>query len=58
MSEQVKVSNPNPNPNEAQRARLINDVRRLLFEGMKKAEQSQNWELFSRYADAYRNVAG
>jgi len=54
MSEQVKVASTI----EVQRARLINDVRRLLFEGMKKAEQAQNWELFSRYADAYRSVAG
>lgn len=40
-----------------QRARLAEEVRRLLFEGMKKAEQAKNWELFTRYADAYRRMA-
>ncbi len=40
-----------------QRERLLEDVRRLLSEGMKKAELSKNWELFSRYANAYCSLA-
>lgn len=44
----------NTNPDKGwQRARLIVDLRQVLFEGMKKAEQSKNWELFNRYAHAY-----
>lgn len=40
------------------RAQLIEEVRRLLFEGMKKAEQGKNWEVFNHYAQAYINMVG
>ena len=43
---------------QQQRARLIEDMRRILYEGMKKAEQAKNWELFGRYADAYCRMVG
>jgi|SwirhisoilCB2_FD_contig_61_7390712_length_307_multi_2_in_0_out_0_1 hypothetical protein len=46
------------NDNDLQRARLIEDVRRLLFEGMKKAEEGKNWEVFNRYAHAYIKMIG
>ncbi len=50
MSQEFKV---NPEP---KRIQLLEDVRRVLYEGMKKAEQARNWEVFSRYADAYRRL--
>ena len=35
------------------RAKFIEEMRRLLYEGMKKAEQDKNWEVFNRFADTY-----
>lgn len=35
------------------RAKFIEDMRRIAYEGMRKAEQDKNWELFDRYADIY-----
>jgi hypothetical protein len=40
------------------RQQLADEVRRLLYEGMKKAEQEKNWEVFNRYASAYRQMVG
>lgn len=35
------------------RAKYIEEMRRKVYESMKKAEQEKNWELFDRYADMY-----
>ena len=40
------------------RVRLLEDVRRLLFDEMKKAREACNWEMFGRYVDAYCSIVG
>jgi hypothetical protein len=40
-------------PDQLDRQKLIEDVRQLLFKGMKKAEQERDWETFNRYAQLY-----
>jgi hypothetical protein len=35
------------------RAKYIEEMRRKVYEGMKKAEEAKNWVLFDHYADMY-----
>lgn len=35
------------------RAQYIDEMRRLVYENMRKAEETKNWLLFDHYADMY-----
>ncbi|HEX2913828.1 MAG TPA: hypothetical protein VH186_23690 [Chloroflexia bacterium] len=45
------------NPTDILRARMREDLRQVLFDGMKKAEKSGNWEVFNRYAELYMQLS-
>jgi hypothetical protein len=58
MAKEVFMPQDTKFSDELQRTRLREDVCRLLFDGMKKAKEAQNWDLFTRYVDMYRQMVG
>ena len=58
MAKEVSMPDYTTVNNNTKRVQLVEEVRQVLFEGMKKAEQARDWILFNYYADFYRKING